>query len=66
MSDALVDELARQLRRADDDQGVAVIVITGEGRAFSAGADLSDWDADNPVPARDVAAGLTRVMGFYG
>ncbi|MBQ0721466.1 MAG: enoyl-CoA hydratase/isomerase family protein [Gammaproteobacteria bacterium] len=66
MSESLVDDLARELHVADDDQGVAVIVITGEGRAFSAGADLSDWDADNPAPAREVAAGLTRVMGFYG
>ena len=66
MSEALVDELALQLSTADADPGVSVIVISGEGRAFSAGADLSDWDADNPAPAREVAAGLTRVMAFYG
>ena len=65
MSETLVDELAEQLRVADADPAVAVIVISGEGRAFSAGADLSDWDADNPTPAREVAAGLTRVMAFY-
>ncbi len=66
MSAALVDELAQQLSVADADPAVAVIVISGEGRAFSAGADLSDWDADDATPARQVAAGLTRVMAFYG
>lgn len=66
MSEALVDELSEKLAAADADSTVAVIVISGEGRAFSAGADLSDWDGDKPAPAREVAAGLTRVMAFYG
>ena len=66
MSEALVDELSEKLRMTDVDPAVAVIVIRAEGKAFSAGADLSDWDADNPVPAREVAADLTRVMAFYG
>lgn len=66
MSAALVDELSEKLCAADADPAVAVIVISGEGRAFSAGADLSDWDADNPAPTREVAADLTRVMAFYG
>ena len=66
MSEALVDELSETLRVADADPAVAVIVMSGEGRAFSAGADLSDWDADNPAPAREVASGLSRVMAFYG
>jgi len=66
MSEALVDELSDKLRVADTDPAISVIVISGEGRAFSAGADLSDWDSENPTPAREVAAGLTRVMAFYG
>ena len=66
MSEALVDELSETLRVADADPAVAVIVMSGEGRAFSAGADLSDWDAGNPAPAREVASGLSRVMAFYG
>lgn len=35
------DELAVALRRADDDPKVRAIVLAGEGRAFSAGADLA-------------------------
>jgi enoyl-CoA hydratase/carnithine racemase len=34
-------ELADALRRADADDAVRVVIITGEGRAFCAGADIS-------------------------
>ena len=53
MSGALVDELLEKSRVADTDPAVSVIVISGEGRAFSAGADLSGWDADNLTPVRE-------------
>lgn len=36
----LVDDLSEALRRAEEDDAVRCIVITGVGRAFSAGADL--------------------------
>ena len=35
------DELIETLGRADKDDGVRVIIVTGAGRAFCAGADLS-------------------------
>ena len=53
MSEALVDELLEKSRVADADPAVSVIVISGEGRAFSAGAGLSGWDADNLTPVRE-------------
>lgn len=37
---ALYSELAAALREADDDPAVAVVLLTGRGRAFSAGTDL--------------------------
>lgn len=46
------------LERAADDRGVRVVVVTGAGRGFSAGGDLSQMDADSaaggppPFPAR--------------
>lgn len=40
MNDQVVDELPRALDAAEADQSVRAIVITGKGRAFSAGADL--------------------------
>jgi enoyl-CoA hydratase len=42
MSHALVDELARTLRRAEADEGTRVVVMTGAGRAFSAGYDMAE------------------------
>ena len=38
------DRLARSLAEADADDGVAVCVLTGSGRAFSSGVDLSVMD----------------------
>lgn len=39
-NEALYDALTDALLEAQDDDGVAVVVLTGEGRAFSAGTDL--------------------------
>lgn len=41
-NDALSKELAEALKQADRDSDVRVIVITGEGKAFSSGQDLGD------------------------
>ena len=41
-NDDLYDAVAEALAKAADDPGVAVVVITGAGRAFSAGQDLGE------------------------
>ncbi|MDO4245395.1 MAG: enoyl-CoA hydratase-related protein [Deinococcus sp.] len=41
-NDALLLQLTDELRRADADPAVRVVVITGAGRGFCAGQDLSD------------------------
>ena len=51
LSASLVDELETALRRAVEDEQVKVVVLTGAGRAFSAGYDLSEEAADQPATA---------------
>lgn len=46
-NDALYDEMTDELLAAAEDRSVAVVLITGEGRAFSTGADLGEMAARN-------------------
>jgi len=42
LSKALLCELARHLHQLEHDAAIGCVVLTGEGRAFSAGADIDD------------------------
>jgi enoyl-CoA hydratase/carnithine racemase len=42
----MLRELARACEDASWDDDIRVVVVTGTGRAFCAGADLRSWDAD--------------------
>ncbi len=46
------DELAAALKELEKDEDIRVIVITGKGRAFSAGADLKEIDSYGGDPVR--------------
>ena len=48
-NDQLTTELQDALKQADRDKEVRVIIITGEGKAFSSGQDLGDLK-DRYVP----------------
>lgn len=50
-NEALYDAVAEALNAAADDPAVAVVVITGAGRAFSAGQDLTEMQARITDPA---------------
>jgi len=58
---AMCDELLAALRRLSGSESIRVITITGGGRAFCAGADLSVLGSDGPslvAAGKDVALAL--------
>ncbi len=55
----LLDTLAEVLRRLADDAGVRCVVLTGAGRGFCAGGDISAM-ASGEVPGGDPVARLVR------
>ncbi|MBL8697766.1 MAG: enoyl-CoA hydratase/isomerase family protein [Alphaproteobacteria bacterium] len=70
--DALIAELTATLERLDADRGVRVVVLTGAGKSFSAGADLN-WmkrmalysQAENRRDAEAMAR-LMRTLDMLG
>lgn len=60
MNRVFFKELPLLMQELDDDPHVKVAVITGEGRAFSAGGDIADFDALDGIDAcrRQVRAAL--------
>jgi enoyl-CoA hydratase/carnithine racemase len=54
LNSAMVDRFAELLPRLADDESIRVVVLTGNGRAFCAGADLKEVQSgsksDNGVP----------------
>lgn len=57
-----LEELARAARQLDEEPGVKVVVVSSEGRAFSAGADLSSFTSTGGRSTREVAE-IGRRMG---
>ena len=65
LCDALVRELGAQLRAFDSDKGIGAIVITGNERAFAAGADIKEMkDRTNPSAMMEdfIGAGWEAVL----
>lgn len=62
----MMDELIQAMNLADSDDDVRVVIVTGSGRAFCAGADLSGdglriagKDGEAPLKHRDTAGQVT-------
>ena len=68
-NEALYDATAEALNAAAEDAGVAVVVITGAGRAFSAGQDLTEMQAriTDPsfVPGKHGFPGLIEALAGF-
>ncbi|MFZ9759349.1 MAG: enoyl-CoA hydratase-related protein, partial [Burkholderiaceae bacterium] len=52
LNDALRKALSQAFALAGEEPDLRVIVITGEGESFAAGADLKEIASDNPVAIR--------------
>ena len=61
-SNLLMDELTDAFTAAAEDPGIKVVVLTGAGRAFSAGADLMEMGQASERPVRHGFAGLLDTL----
>ncbi len=68
LSPQLLKELADALDELEDDPDVRVVILKGEGRAFSAGADVTAFVAASPIDIAKFSRKfqeLTLKMQFY-
>jgi enoyl-CoA hydratase/carnithine racemase len=62
LSSAMILEATQAIAALDDDEGPRVIVLSGAGRAFVAGADVREMRDLNPAGAREF---ITRLHGLF-
>lgn len=65
LSASLVGALRTELDVAADDDGVRVVVLTGAGKAFSAGADLAALEALQTASAEDNLADSRHLADLF-
>ena len=67
---ALNAEVAKDLKQAGedlkDDEGVRVVIVTGQGRAFAAGADIKELKDAGPCEVREWARNLLHSFEVLG
>ncbi|MFO1173526.1 MAG: enoyl-CoA hydratase/isomerase family protein [Hyphomicrobiaceae bacterium] len=61
ITDSMLDDLSASLAAAESDTAVRAVVLSGEGRAFCAGADIGGLHASDPATFR---ATIDRFMAF--
>src|SRR5690625_363461 len=54
LTEKLVNELIQVLENADSDPDVRVIIITGEGKAFSAGGNINEFKSNKEKSAPEL------------
>ena len=55
-------DLQKALEKAEVDEGVKVLLVTGEGRAFSAGADLKESRERTPAEYKAYLIQVKRIL----
>ncbi len=60
LNDQSFPEISKAFGEADDDPEVRALVVTGAGRAFSAGLDLKQWRQRAPRTAKEVQRGIIK------
>lgn len=66
MGATMLRELARAARWFDDQREVRVVLVRGQGRSFSAGADLRDPPLIDGLPSSGNSWIVRREVGQYG
>jgi 2-(1,2-epoxy-1,2-dihydrophenyl)acetyl-CoA isomerase len=64
MNNALIEAMNRELARARDDAGIRAVLLTGTGRGFCAGADLSGGGTVDSAAKKppDLGANMDRIF----
>ncbi len=57
----MIDEIQETLRRIDKDEDIRVLIITGEGKAFQAGADIAELSMMKPMDILRWNEGIVRI-----
>ena len=55
LNSQVLDELQRAFCEIEQNRDIRVVILTGEGKAFVAGADIVEMSKMNPVEAREFA-----------
>ncbi len=65
LNDATIRELGEAIDQLVDDSGVGGIILTGAGRAFVAGADISELAGQSPQRAKERSAAGQAIFGRF-
>ena len=57
----MIDEIREALRLIDKDEEIRVLIITGAGKAFQAGADIAELSAMKPMDLLRWNEGIVRI-----